>query len=115
MTWLPLLLALGATVRLTRLISHDPFPPAEKLRAAVLRRAVARSPKTRTGVLYGDNPADWWPYKLLTCPWCVSFWIGLPAAAAAHWAPTAAWFVIPAAALTASHLAGVLANHDTGA
>lgn len=106
MTWLALVLAIGATARLTLLLTADTFPPAAKLRAAVLRWATRRQPKTRSGYLVGD-PAEHPAYVLVTCPWCCSPWIGAGVLTAAWFWPTAWWFVIPAGALTASLAAGL--------
>jgi fatty acid desaturase len=106
---LALLLAFGATARLAILLTRDSFPPTVKLRTRVLQRAVARVPKTRTGVQLEDPTEDPW-YVLVTCPWCCSFWLALPTVTAAWAWPTAWWFLIPAAALTASLAAGVIAQ-----
>jgi hypothetical protein len=117
-TWLALLLAAGATVRLTLLVTRDQFPPTVWLRARALAAGIRwaqrqyRTDPTRPSTrvdqsICVDKARDWWLYKVLTCPWCVSFWIGLPAAATAEWAPGAWWFRVPALALSASLAAGL--------
>lgn len=120
-TVLALLLAFGATARLTRLVTTDVFPPTVALRARVLAIGVRRHTRplnaasgvTRTDTsLAVDKTRSWWPYKLLTCGWCLSFWIGLAAVTVAYFQPRAWWFLLPAAALTASHITGLLSRLD---
>lgn len=61
------LFVLFASVRITRAITLDKI--TDPLREWVIRR----------------NGADgWWTY-LFHCPWCVGFWVSLPAAAALWW------------------------------
>ncbi|MDH6279519.1 DUF1360 domain-containing protein [Prescottella agglutinans] len=86
------LLALGATARITRLITRDFI--TRQLRVCAIRRF---------------GPDHDIPY-LLTCPWCLSIWV-------AGGVMTIAWFygehpgfIIPAAALTASYLIGIAAS-----
>ncbi|MGY4103415.1 hypothetical protein ACW2Q0_28210 [Nocardia sp. R16R-3T] len=85
------LLALGATARLTRLITDDYI--ARHLRAWVIRR---------TG--YKSN----WSY-LVTCPWCMSPWIGaivITAHEVAHYHGWDQWWTLPAAVLSISWIVG---------
>lgn len=121
MDLLALLLAFGATARLAILLTRDQFPPTVTLRARVLKhvadreiarlRADAAHTSSRIDTnLAVDRAVESWPYVLVTCPWCCSFWLALPACTAAWWQPTAWWFLIPAAALTASLAAGVIAQ-----
>lgn len=49
-----------AVYRLTRLAIVDTFPPVQKARFRVLQRW----------------HEDSWQVELLTCPWCLSIWIG---------------------------------------
>lgn len=63
--WLLVLLAFGATARLTRLISKDRL--ALPLRDAIVARWAKKSTSaTPTGLAY-----------FIECPWCLSVWIGL--------------------------------------
>ncbi len=51
-----------------------------------------------------------WLLELVTCPWCMSFWIGLGVALATYFAPFAwSW---PAAALALSAVAGWLTDRE---
>lgn len=103
-TWLVFLLAIGADVRLTLLITRDAFPPVIWFRARVLQWSYRRMD------LDGQQPDDTWAYTLITCPWCLSFWIALPCLAAARYAGHTDVFLIVAGALTASLAAGVTAH-----
>jgi len=89
MDLVPFLLALGATLRLTRFLTKDYL--AGPIRAAVLRR---------TGP---DSHATY----LSTCPWCLSIWIGTGTTTAAWWAGNSPWFQVPALVLTVSYLTGL--------
>lgn len=87
-----MVLAVGATMRLTRLVTKDYLTEQP-------RRWVQRNSPEKVAYLVG-------------CPWCSSFWIGgVVAVATARWPRsrlvTAAWL-----ALTASHAAGMMANLD---
>lgn len=92
MTLTIFLLALGATARLTRLVTDDYV--TRHLRAAVIRR-------------FGpDHDLAY----LVTCPWCISMYIGGVIMTIAWFVGEHAGFTIPAAALTASYLIGVAAS-----
>lgn len=68
-------LAVGATARVTRLISHDDFP-FRRLRDWSLTR-------------FGE---DGWLTRLLECPWCTGVWVAAPATVtAALWGHTRWW------------------------
>lgn len=54
------LVAVFSTARITRLITQDVYPPVAKLRAWWLRRC-------------GESA---WG-MLATCPYCMSFWVGI--------------------------------------
>ena len=84
-------LALGAIARVTRFVNDDVL-------AAGLRQAVHR----RYG---GGSPL----FYVLGCPWCLSIYVAPPIMTAAYLVPTAWWFVIPAASLTASYAYALLA------
>lgn len=79
-----------AVFRLTRLVVSDAFPPVVKARHAFLQRF----------------KADSWEVELLTCPWCVSFWI---AAGVVLTRRTRAWRLL-APALAGSAVAGILSE-----
>lgn len=86
------LLALGATARITRLVTRDFI--TRHLRAYVIRR------------LGPDHDV---PY-LLTCPWCLSVWVAAGVMTVAWFYGGHPGFIIPAAALTASYLIGLAAS-----
>lgn len=86
------LLALGATARITRLITSDYI--ARHARAWVIRR------------LGPDHDLAY----LVTCPWCLSVWLAGGVMALAWFYGSHAGFIIPAAALTASYLIGIAAS-----
>lgn len=54
------------------------------------------------------HPPKW--AKLVTCPWCASFYVGLLVVALRRWAPRA-WGPL-AEALTFSAVAGLLSGHE---
>src|SRR4051812_24240713 len=89
MTTTELVLGAFATFRLTWLVSADTI--AEPLRRWV--ESLGR-PKLCT---------------LITCQWCLSVWFGALVAVAA-WQLDGAAFLVPAAALTFSAVAGLLSN-----
>lgn len=101
MQWMTLLLAVGATLRLTRLIYADtitfPFrdwlasknPPGEKTSGAM--RSVFRFVE-----------------DMVSCPWCLSVWVGCAVAPVAWFFGDTFWFVIPALMLTASQVSGMI-------
>lgn len=60
-----------AVFRLTRLVVADQFPPVKRARERILQRW----------------PATDWRVELLTCPWCVSFWIALVVVALRRFVP----------------------------
>lgn len=89
MTLMVFLLTLGATARLTRLITDDYL--TRHLRAFAFRR---------TG---HDSDLSY----LLTCPWCLGLWVSGGLFALAYFHGTEQWFVWPAAALSASWVYGI--------
>lgn len=61
------------------------------------------------------GPAHWFVY-LIHCPWCVSVWLGVPAAAVAQWlapAPAGVHAAVSVAGLAAAYslAAGVFCAH----
>ena len=95
MHWLLAFLAIGATYRISRMITADYI--TKPLRTHVNRR-------------WGDNRLSYF----VTCDWCVSFWVSWgPAALAVFW-PTnrLVWLVL--LALTASAVTGLAASRLEG-
>lgn len=89
MTFLELVLVIGVTARLVRLVQTDTIfdRPRARLQKAMGKRKIA---------------------ELLWCPWCLSIWVGA-AAAGSWWAwGERPWWVAAGAALTASHATGLL-------
>lgn len=92
MTLTVFLLALGATARLTRLITDDYI--TRGIRAFVIKR---------TG---HDSDLSY----LATCAWCLGLWVSAGVFALAYFHGEQAWFVWPAAALGASWVYGIAAT-----
>jgi len=89
--WLWLVIDGAAAYRLWRLLAHDTFPPVARARDAVLVR-------------YGDR----WPGELLTCPWCLGWWVSVLVVAGTALVP--GWWLPAAAALTLSTVVGLMAE-----
>lgn len=96
MNMITLILALGAVARITRLITSDRITEAP-----------------RDWILDRINPLGLGTY-LITCPWCMSVYVGFVVAPAAHYFGDGPWFTIPAVALTASYVTGFLASLTKG-
>lgn len=93
MNILIVLLAVGLTARLVRLVTVDTI--AEKPRAWVVVTAHRLAPR-----------AGRWADTLLSCPYCLSVWVAAGVAASwAVWGHTVAWQAV-ALAGTASYVAG---------
>lgn len=86
------LLILGATARLTRLITTD------VLLAGLRHRVEYR---------FGDSSL---PAYLITCTWCMGLWIGTCVTAVAVLTHANGLFVLPAVVLTTSYLVGLLSG-----
>jgi hypothetical protein len=93
-----LVLLAGAVSRLTRLVVEDSI--FEAPRSRLLDRLEAGGSRA---VFLGE---------LLSCSWCASVWISFPAAYVAVEWPSSPLFLVPAAALTASAVAGWLGSHE---
>lgn len=98
MTLAVFLVALGASLRLTRLAIDDSI--LEPLHARILR--LSSSDRYKRGIL------GTWLFKLFSCPWCIGFWISLGVTLLAAASNGGAWFFYPAAALSISWLVGIL-------
>jgi hypothetical protein len=90
------LLALGLTARLTRLLTVDYL--TRHIRAAVIGRLGPDH-----DLAYG-----------IACPWCASIWIGAAVLPVAWFYGEHPGFLIPAAALSASYLYGLVATNLDG-
>jgi len=100
-----LVLTVGATVRLTRLLALDTiaFPVRDWLAAQTGNEDDDPSAKNRFFGFVED---------MVTCPWCLSVWIGAVAAPVAWFHGQTAWFMIPALLLTASQVAGMALTRE---
>lgn len=88
-----------AAARLTGLITTDDI-------TSTARDAVLRSlPINKLGAALTD---------LLTCQWCVSIWVGAVVAPVAWWWADRPWFAVPAFALAASQVTGMLSMLGRG-
>ncbi len=63
MNLLRFVLVVLAAYRVTRAVTYDEFPPSQWLR--------------RTVVMRFGTESSW--FKLITCPWCIGFWISTAA------------------------------------
>lgn len=125
---LAFLLALGSTLRLTRLAVTDtitqPFRNAIAMRyaaASALESQSDQNLRDDRGVIaaadvkivrrFRRRVNAWlWLVQLFECPWCIGFWISLAVAAIAlSPAVTSIWIAWPAIALSLSWLVGALA------
>lgn len=61
----------------------------------------------RTGIEMTKGPR--W-IILLSCPWCSSWWIGLPVVWSAWCFGDRSWWIVPAGALAASAVTGIIAT-----
>jgi len=115
MSWLTVVLTVGATVRLSRLFTIDTFPPMKALRFKIFTWSAHRQGIGDGSQWDSDTAAaeaiaaakDWWLVKLSTCPYCASFWIAIPIVILAWFFGSTVWFIAPALMLTASHIAGL--------
>ena len=85
-----------AVARITGLITTDEITRAP--RDAVLRRL--------------DDTNRWHQAlaTLITCQWCASIWVAAATAPLAWWHGASPWVAIPAVALAASQVTGVLSR-----
>jgi hypothetical protein len=99
------LLALGATVRLTRLLTDDSFPPSAWIRSEV---------GGMFGYVSDERGKGGKLYTLVTCRWCASMWIGAAVFAWAWYLGRTLWFLAPASVLVWSFAAGLSAQLEGG-
>lgn len=96
MSAIAFVLAVLLVARLTRLVTEDRITEAP-----------------RDWILDRINPHGLGTY-LMTCPWCISVYVGFIVAPVAHYWGDSPWFQIPALALSASYITGFLANFTKG-
>lgn len=106
-----MLLALGATARITRLIGQD------SITFFFRDWLAAHSEDARDGrasVKPGRITLREWIFTfvedLVACPWCLSVWVAAPVAVLAWLFGGTGWFAVPALALTASHVTGLIST-----
>lgn len=91
------LVSLGAVLRLNRLLIDDTI--ASPIRDLWIRMANSpRQPVAATGL---------WFHELWSCPWCLGFWLSAGVTGLAYASGGAAWFFLPALALSLSWLAAL--------
>ena len=96
----------GAVYRLAILVTKDEI--AAPVREWFRRRLPASWPSADMPLLSAKGKRRVAAFTLITCPWCISIWIGAAAVALTHYAP-AVW-QYAAVALTCSAVAGFLAE-----
>lgn len=125
MTWLELVLLIGAAYRLTRLVAWDDLThPLRTVTTGLSDREHAelagyvdrqindgqRDPFTTEPENMPVGRGRFYLSRLLRCPWCVGFWISLTVAAVAAAADVYPWAWTPAVALTTSAAVGFTAK-----
>jgi hypothetical protein len=96
MTTFTLIILVGAVARITRLVTTDRITEAP-----------------RDWILDRLNPHGLGTY-LMSCPWCISIYVGFIAAPVGHFWGDEPWVTIPAIALTMSYITGFLATLTKG-
>jgi hypothetical protein len=91
------LVSLGAVLRLNRLFIDDTI--TQPIRDLWIK--LARSSNSRASSIGA------WFHELWTCPWCLGMWISAGVASLAYVSDGAAWFFLPALALSLSWLAAI--------
>jgi hypothetical protein len=117
MTGPVLVVVLLATYRISLLVTHDTLTerPVKAAQAWLQRRKHpdardAANPLVHEDVLLQRASDPHLLVKLTDCPWCVSFWIGAAVAGTGWLWGDRWWWFVPAAALAASALTGVLTD-----
>lgn len=113
MTWWTFAVAVGAVIRLTRLITHDTI--TAPLRAAAARHDV----RNRLALQKPPHPGPGPALTFITCPWCISVYVAAAVFAAWGLAPEHCrpHLALVYAALTASWLTGTFLTssaHNAG-
>ncbi|QRY62741.1 hypothetical protein JVX90_00240 [Gordonia sp. PDNC005] len=91
MSTLAVILTIGLIARLTRLVTVD---------------QITHWARQRIVVRFGFGNLAY----LVTCPWCMSVWLGSGVAVAAYWWGDTRWWLMVALAGTASLVTGWAAN-----
>lgn len=102
-----------AVARVTRLLVEDRI--LDRPRNALLLRAWDRATGDRgVSLLAMHDPDAEKPLAayLMTCPWCVSIYVGAVAAPLAYFWGSSPWLLIPALALAFSYTTGWLASKE---
>lgn len=102
--WVALLVYVLAVARLTGLATTDEI--TKPVRQALVNRFNPASRAHRAVAYLIGIPDD----HATGCPWCASIWIGGATAPIAWWWGTTPGFAIPALALAASQVTGMLSN-----
>lgn len=111
-----LVLLIGASARLTRLTTTDTItaPIRDPILERVLRPRAQRRALDQGEALPPPTRLRSTLYTLLTCHWCVGFWIAAAVVlAATAWGHTL-YFQVAAAILTVSYALGWLADNEAG-
>lgn len=90
------LLTLGASARLTRLVTIDEFPPIVGVKARLSRR-------------YGPMH---WTSDLLDCPWCFAPWVLIPVGLSALAWHQHLWWQVLTGWLGAAYVVGWVVSRD---
>lgn len=105
--WVALVLLLGA-FRATRIVGWDTLPLLERARAWASGEEIVRvGDQNAFSGLSQDAPIRTTSYrrptvaKLLDCPWCLGFWVGVGTYVAWVFAPTATLYAAAPLALAA--------------
>lgn len=89
------LLAVGASARLTRLISIDIWPPVQRFREWTVHR-------------FGE---DHWIPEMVFCPWCIGMWVSVLVGASAYLVGGSLFWQVPAAVLSLAFVSSALVVH----
>ncbi len=107
MGWMTALLAVGATARITRLIGRDTITFFFRDWLAAMTEDNLSTPAKGVRARFFSFVED-----MVACPWCLSIWVSVPIAVLAWLYGDTLWFIVPALALTASHLTGMTAAQE---
>ena len=101
-----------AVARVTYLITDDRIlcKPRDAVKTWAISRVARKLAPGQDIEEAADDCEVPYLYYLVTCPWCVSVWVSLPAAVLWWNVPTEWWTLGPAALLAFSYLTGWLAS-----